>query len=117
LALAWGIYASGQARADALDRAAGRLAQRLNPPPVPGGLPGLAPAPPPAPQVVPNLPPAAPQVLPPAAPPAAKAPEAGGSEACDCKVAVEVPVYENDRIVRWQHEERLMGRQPQCCRK
>jgi hypothetical protein len=117
LLLASGLNASVQgARADALDRTAGRLAQRLNPPPVPGGLPGLAPTLP-APQPLPNLPPAAPQLVPPAAPPAPQAPEAGASEACDCKVAVEVPVYENGRFMRWQPEERVVGRQPQCCRK
>jgi hypothetical protein len=45
------------------------------------------------------------------------APEAGGAEGCDCRVEVEVPVYEMGRIVRWQREPRLLGRHPQCCRK
>jgi len=44
-------------------------------------------------------------------------PDAVGAEACDCRVEVEVPVYEMGRIVRWQREPRLIGRHPQCCRK
>jgi hypothetical protein len=98
-----------------------RLAQRLNPPPVPGGLPGVAPMPPPAavPQQAPSLPaPAAPvQVLPPPPPPRLNAPDGAGSDGCDCRVDVEVPIYEKGRIVRSQRERRVVGRGPQCCPK
>jgi len=109
------------AGSEVLARPGARLAQRLNPAPVPGGLPGVAPTPlpAPAPQQPPNVPLPAPPlgVVPPPAPPAPKAPEAGGAEGCDCRVEVEVPVYEMGRIVRWQREPRLLGRHPQCCRK
>jgi len=98
-----------------------RLAQRLNPAPVPGGLPGAAPMPlpAPAPQQVPSLPsPAAPvQVVPPPPPPRLSTPDAGGPEACDCQVEVDVPIYEKGRIVRTQRERRVVGRGPQCCPK
>jgi len=98
-----------------------RLAQNLKTPPVPGGLPGVAPMPLPAPvpQPAPSLPsPAAPvQVLPPPPAPRLDAPDAGGSNACDCTVDVEVPIYEKGHIVRSQRERRVVGRAPQCCPK
>jgi hypothetical protein len=94
-----------------------RLAQYSAPTPVPGGLPGVA-IPPPArapnmsaPQAVPSLiaPPAAPSL---SAPPAAHAPEI-----CDCHFEVDVPVYENGKIVSWRREQRVTERSPRCCRK
>jgi hypothetical protein len=98
-----------------------RLAQRANPAPVPGGLPGVAPLPlpAPAPQQAPSLPsPAAPvQVVPPPSPPRLNLPDAGGTAACDCHVDVEVPIYEQGRLVRSQRERRVVGRGPQCCPK
>jgi hypothetical protein len=109
------------AGSDLLARPVARLAQRLNPAPVPGGLPGVAPTPlpAPAPQQPPGVPLPAPPlaVRPPPASPAPKAPDAGGAECCDCRVEVEVPVYEMGRIVRWQREPRLVGRHPQCCQR
>jgi hypothetical protein len=120
LACASLLYAPA-AGSEVLARPGARLAQRLNPAPVPGGLPGVAPTPLPAPtpQQPPSVPLPAPplEVVPPPASPAPKAPEAGGAEGCDCRVEVEVPVYEMGRIVRWQREPRLLGRHPQCCRK
>jgi hypothetical protein len=98
-------------------RARPRLAQYSAPTPVPGGLPGAA-IPPPArapdisaPQAAPSLiaPPAAPSL---SAPPAARAPEI-----CDCHVEVDVPVYENGKIVSWRREQRVTERSPRCCRK
>jgi hypothetical protein len=77
------------------------------------------PLPAPAPQQAPSLPsPAAPvQVVPPPAAPRHNPPDAGGADACDCHVDVEVPVYEQGRIVRLQRERRVMSRSPQCCPK
>jgi hypothetical protein len=128
LALVCGILLPPHAAvADALSRPGARLAQRLNPAPVPapgpapipGGLPGVAPAPlpAPAPQAAPSLPAPPLKIAPPPPSLTPKAPDEGGAEGCDCRVEVEVPVYEMGRIVRWQREPRLLGRNPQCCRK
>jgi hypothetical protein len=122
LAVACAWLSQPQVAAAELPAPAGaRLAQRLNPAPVPGGLPGVAPIPlpAPAPQSPPSLPLPAPslQVTPPPPSPAPKAPDAAGPDGCDCYAEVEVPVYEMGRIVRWQRQPRLIGRNPQCCRK
>jgi hypothetical protein len=114
----------------AADRRDPRLAQ-YSVPNVPGGLPGVA-APPPAhapvlpapapslsaPSLSPTLraPEAAPSVAaPPPPPPAARAPEAHGTEGCDCHAEIDVPVYANGQIVAWRRERQLTGRSPQCC--
>jgi hypothetical protein len=115
------VLSASELRSQACAYPGERLAQRLNPAPVPGGLPGVAPMPlpAPAPQQAPSLPsPAAPvQVVPPPSPPRPPLPDAGGADACDCQVDVEVPIYEQGRIVRSQRERRVLGRGPQCCPK
>jgi hypothetical protein len=106
------------ARADPRD-----LAQRSLPDtPVPGGLPGVM-APPSIPQPMQAPPvmvpaPAAPALqVPPPPVPAVRGPDSGGPEVCDCRVEIDVPIYENGQIVRWRREQRVTGRASQCCRK
>jgi hypothetical protein len=117
----------------AADRQGPRLAQYSSSPNVPGGLPGravapqvpLLSAPAPTPDLsVPSLSPTlrAPEAAPsvaatPPPPPAARAPEAHGTEGCDCHAEVDVPVYANGQIVAWRREWQLTGRSPQCCPK
>jgi hypothetical protein len=90
-----------------------RLAQYSTPSPLPGGLPGVA-IPPPARAPDMTLPQAAPSLP---APPPMRAPDAHAPEACDCHVEVDVPVYENGKIVSWRREQHLTERSPRCCRK
>jgi hypothetical protein len=83
------------------------VAQYSSPGPVPGGLPGAA-APP---AVRPQDLPAPPTTL--SAPPPAPAAEI--PESCDCHAEVEVPVYENGKIVAQHKERQVTGRSRQCC--
>jgi hypothetical protein len=117
-------------RSDSTPRHDRQFVQYKAPSSVPGGLPGVTMPPsvsvpqmPSLPATPPTLaiPPAAPTppslTVPPPAPPAARLPDAGGQDACDCRVEVDVPVYDNGQIVRWRREQRITGQNPQCCRK
>jgi hypothetical protein len=86
------------------------VAQYSAPGPIPGGLPGVAAPPAVRSQDVPAPPPATLSTPLPAQAPAAETPAV-----CDCHAEVEVPVYENGKIVARHKERQVTGRSRQCC--